>query len=185
MGIIIEKIGVSNVRDVNACDSEFTIDARLVLHVEDDEIHYRVVKTANVTKQYQNDDIDPITYVDNPDKTIFFAGVNGQLAGQIVLRKNWNHFAYVEDIVVDTKFRRQGIGEKLISQAKQWAREHNLAGIMLETQNNNVGACKFYERCGFQLGGFDKYLYKGINPETDEIALYWYLLFEGTPLKSA
>jgi ribosomal protein S18 acetylase RimI-like enzyme len=66
-------------------------------------------------------------------------------------------------------------------QAKQWTRERNLAGIMLETQNNNVSACKFYENCGFRLEGFDKYLYKSINRETDEVALYWYLLFEEAP----
>ena len=78
------------------------------------------------------------------------------------------------------KFRRQGVGKALIVQARQWAQERNLAGIMLETQNNNVGACMLYERCGFRLGGVDKYLYKGINSETDEVALYWYVLFDGT-----
>ena len=68
------------------------------------------------------------------------------------------------------------MAKNLFCQAKQWARERNLAGIMLETQNNNVSACKFYERCGFRLEGFDQYLYKGVNLETDEIALYWYLI---------
>ncbi len=48
---------------------------------------------------------------------------------------------------------------------------------MLETQDNNVGACKFYESCGFQLKGFDTSLYKAIDQVKNEIALYWYLLF--------
>jgi ribosomal protein S18 acetylase RimI-like enzyme len=48
---------------------------------------------------------------------------------------------------------------------------------MLETQNNNLPACRFYEHCGFTLSGFDRNLYKGINKDTEEIALYWYLLF--------
>jgi streptothricin acetyltransferase len=47
---------------------------------------------------------------------------------------------------------------------------------MLETQNNNVGACKLYEACGFTLGGFDRYLYRGEMPDTREIALFWYLM---------
>ena len=52
-----------------------------------------------------------------------------------------------------------------------------LPGIMLETQNNNVAACRFYESCGFHLGGFDRELYRGITPDTDETALFWYLIF--------
>jgi streptothricin acetyltransferase len=58
-----------------------------------------------------------------------------------------------------------------------WARDRQLAGVMLETQNNNVAACRLYESCGFQLGGFDRCLYQGLHPGTHEIALYWYLLF--------
>jgi ribosomal protein S18 acetylase RimI-like enzyme len=63
-----------------------------------------------------------------------------------------------------------------VAEAIDWAKTKLLAGIMLETQNNNVAACRFYERCGFKLGGFDRYLYKGISKNTEEIALYWYLL---------
>ena len=45
---------------------------------------------------------------------------------------------------------------------------------MAETQDNNVPACKFYESYGFKLGGFDKYLYKGIDKTNNEIAIFWY-----------
>jgi streptothricin acetyltransferase len=48
---------------------------------------------------------------------------------------------------------------------------------MLETQNTNVAACLFYRRCGFELGGFDRFLYHAIHPDSDEIALYWYMFF--------
>jgi len=64
-----------------------------------------------------------------------------------------------------------------MARAVAWAETKQLPGIMLETQNNNVAACRFYERCGFKLGGFDRYLYKGITQSTEEIALYWYLFF--------
>jgi len=181
MGITIKEINTNNVKDVNTCDGEFTIDSRLVLSTEDDEIRYKIVKLPQAKKRYREDDIDYNAYIDNPDKAAFLATDDDRVVGQIILRKNWNNYAYVEDIVVDRKFRRQGIGDRLISQAEKWARERNMAGIMLETQNNNVRACKFYEKCGFQLGGFDKNLYRGIDKGTDEIALYWYLLFGDTP----
>jgi hypothetical protein len=43
---------------------------------------------------------------------------------------------------------------------------------------NNVRACRFYESCDFQLGGFDAYLYSGVQTDTEEIALYWHLAFD-------
>jgi ribosomal protein S18 acetylase RimI-like enzyme len=181
MGIIIQEINRKNAADINKCDGEFIIDARLVLNLENDRIRFHVENMTPVRKRYQQDQIDPGNYQENPNQTIFFAYMDGQLAGQVILRKNWNNFAYVEDIVVDLKFRRRGIGKALILQAKKWARERRLAGIMLETQNNNVGACKLYEHCGFQLAGLDRFLYKGLHPDTYEIALYWYWLFEPFP----
>jgi ribosomal protein S18 acetylase RimI-like enzyme len=181
MRITIEQINAKNIRDVSKCEAEFIIDAKLVLQVENDEIGYSIMKVPSTHKKYGKDDIDYTTYIDNLDKVIYLGYVDGQIAGQIILRKNWNRYAYIEDIAVDVKFRRQGIGKGLILEAKRWAQELNLAGIMLETQNNNVIACKFYESCDFQLRGFDTYLYKGINSDTDEVALYWYLVFGEAP----
>jgi ribosomal protein S18 acetylase RimI-like enzyme len=84
----------------------------------------------------------------------------------------------VEDIVVDRQFRRRGVGERLMARAVMWAKEKGLAGIMLETQDNNVAACQLYEKWGFVLGGFDPYLYRGLERNKDESALYWYLVFD-------
>jgi streptothricin acetyltransferase len=182
MRITVEEINARNVRDIGKCDGEFIIDAKLVLCVENDEIRYTITEVPRTRKRYVKDDVDYDSYIDNPNKTVYLAYVEGQIAGQIVLRKNWNRYACIEDIVVDVRFRRRGIGKELISQAKRWAKERNLAGLMLETQNNNVRACKFYESCGFRLRGFDMHLYKGITRDTDEVALYWYLVFEEAAL---
>ena len=48
---------------------------------------------------------------------------------------------------------------------------------MLETQDDNVPACTLYASCGFVLSGFDRDVYKAINPNTREAALFWYLIF--------
>ena len=91
--------------------------------------------------------------------------------------ENWNRFAIIWDLAVEPSFRRQGVGRRLIEHALRWARDRGLPGVMLETQNINVAACRLYARCGFELGGFDGYLYRGVAPGTREIALFWYLLF--------
>ena len=177
MEIVIKELDAINVQQVNQCDGTFLVDSILGLHVADGKISYTIATIPSFYKRYPNDDIDCTAYMGHPDKIVCFAYADGQLAGQIILHKHWNNYAYVADIAVDVKFRKLGIGRTLMSQAVQWAKSKNLPGIMLETQNNNVGACRFYERFGFQLGGFDRLLYKGLNGDTEEIALYWYLVF--------
>ena len=176
--ITIQEIDQQNVAHVNQCNGRFLVNAKLDLHVANGEINYTILKASPYEKHYDYDDIDYTTYIGHPAKTAFLAYVDEQLAGQIILRKNWNNYAYIEHIAVDAKFRQQGLGRALIARAIEWAKAKNLPGIMLETQNNNVAGCKLYESCGFKLGGFDRYLYRGLAPETDEIALYWYLIFD-------
>ena len=176
MAITIEEYSAQNHRDLNRCDASFTVDAKLVLHGRDDSLSYTVVSIPPYTKHYPPQD-EHTTYLAQRDKGIFLAYVDGQLAGQIVIFKNWNGYAYVDDLAVDSAKRRCGVGRALMQQAITWAKARQLPGIMLETQNVNVAACRFYEQCGFVLGGFDRFLYRGLDPKTEEIALYWYLLF--------
>ncbi len=177
MNITLQQLDEQNFRDVNRCDGTFTVDARLVLQAENDVIHYTVVSVPSYQKRYPAEELDYPTYLHHPDKAIFCAYADGQLAGQVIVRKYWNRFAYIDDIAVDVSFRRLGVGRALLQHAVTWARARQLAGVMLETQNNNIAGCRLYESCGFKLGGFDRYLYQGLQPDTDEVALYWYLLF--------
>ena len=87
MGIIIEEINANNKNDVNKFDDEFLIDAKFVLYVFDDDILYKGVETPQTKKRYQSDEINSIAYNDNPNKAIYFAYVDEQIAGQIVLPK--------------------------------------------------------------------------------------------------
>jgi len=174
MELVIKEVDETNYNDVGTCNGEFIVDSQLILHAENNKIHYTVIDRPTAKKRYEQDEVDYSTFKDKLERTVFLAYVGGKVAGQIDLRKNWNKYAYVEGLVVDLNFRRLGIGQALISQAKRWALERQLPGIMLETQNNNVRACKFYEGCGFKISGFDNNLYKGIDAKTDEVALYWY-----------
>ena len=166
-----------SIKDVNQVNGVFTIDSRLHIQIEDDRITYSREDVCPYEKRYNIDERDLKSYISNSDRAIFLAYVDHHVVGQIIIRKNWNKYAYIEDLIVDVAYRRQGIGVTLLEQAKRWAKEKKLPGIMLETQNNNVAACILYESFGFTLEGVDFYLYKGLNPSTDEIALYWYYFF--------
>jgi streptothricin acetyltransferase len=178
MELLIKQVDETSIGVVGKIDGRFVIDSQLVLRAEDNRIHYTVIDLPPREKRYRQEEIDHSAHIADQEDAIFLAYVDGHLAGQIILRKNWNSYAYVDDIAVDVDFRRQGVGRALIDQAKQWARQTGRPGIMLETQNNNVQACRFYESCGFRIGGFDSMLYRGIDGETDEVAVYYYFYFE-------
>ena len=117
MAITLCELNEQNIQDVNKCDGVFTVESKLVLQAENDVIRYTIVSVPPYQKRYAYDEIDYSTYLANPDKTIFFAYMDDRLAGQIILLKYWNQYAYIEDIAVDGHFRRCGVGQALMDQA--------------------------------------------------------------------
>ena len=110
------------------------------------------------------------------------AGASRGVAGYLIASRSWNNCAQIDDFAVDRGQRRAGVGRMLMAEAIAWAREMGLAAVRAETQSNNVAACRFYERLGFSLGGFDRYLYAGLDaPARFETALFWYLSLERQP----
>lgn len=128
-------------------------------------------------KIYPREDRDLSGYIDARDKAVFLA-VSDRVEGQITLKSNWNNFAYVEELYVSESARGQGIGRRLVERAEDWAAERRLKGLMLETQDLNLAACRFYAKTGFQIGGADTLLYEGLGTEVaEERAIFWYKIF--------
>jgi streptothricin acetyltransferase len=127
-------------------------------------------------KTYSNDEEQWEDYIDNPDKEIFLYYDNNSCVGQVRLRRNWNRYAFIEDIAVSKSHRRYGIGAKLISKAIEWAKANELCGLMLETQDTNLLACRFYSKLGFQIGSVDTMLYAN-SDNAKEKAVFWYKKF--------
>lgn len=127
------------------------------------------------TKTYPNDAYDPMGYVDNPDQAAFLAMREGECVGSIRVCKRWNGNAFIDDLAVDKAHRGKGVGRGLMDAAVEWGRENGLHGVSLETQDNNLLACRFYLRYGFRLGGIDQSVYHKFESR-GETALYLYLL---------
>ena len=167
----IIKAGANQAIRLNRTESRFLVESELILNLSGGRLGYEVVAVAPYEKVYPP--TEPVGESTKPGVS-FVAQSESRVVGRIEICRNWNDFAYVNHLVVESAFRRSGIGCALVQQAIEWSQSERLAGVMLETQNNNVAACKLYEHCGFRLSGFDQDLYRGRDPDTREIALFWY-----------
>lgn len=79
------------------------------------------------------------------------------------------------DIRVDDMYKGQGVGQQLFNMAKEWSKEQGFKQMKIECQNNNVHACRFYQKQGAILGKIDEYAYYKYEDVKDEIQFIWYL----------
>jgi streptothricin acetyltransferase len=102
------------------------------------------------------------------------AEYNGHLVGLLDLEIHyWNDTVNLINLMIDVDYRRNGLGRRLWHRALDFAKQAEVRGIMIETQNTNVAACRFYERMGCALVGINEVLYTNDGPRT-EIAIFWF-----------
>jgi GNAT superfamily N-acetyltransferase len=79
--------------------------------------------------------------------------------------------AILWDVRVSPEERGRGVGTALFRAAEAWAIARGCRQLLIETQNINVGACKFYARQGCTLAAAHRMAYPGLP---NEIQLLWY-----------
>jgi len=173
----IVEMNAKNVSDINAANQPFEVIGRLVPSFYDGAWSFseRLYQKA-YHKSYPNDEEHYADYIGHPEKIVYFYYDGKACAGQIRLRKNWNRYAFIEDIAVAAFHRGRGVGSKLIEKAREWAQAKGLLGFMLETQDVNLLACRFYHKLGFKIGGVDTMLYANFD-NANERAVFWYQKF--------
>jgi ribosomal protein S18 acetylase RimI-like enzyme len=178
MEIVIHKTDMPNAPKANMFSRKFIVKSRIVLEIVNEDLTYSVADVEPYERDIPAQDTD-YGFDNTSAPVVFFAEADraAKPAGRIRMVTWWNQFAYVDDLAVNPEYRGAGVGRALLEREIQWARENNFPGVMLETQDDNVPACKLYQSCGFVLSGFDRSVYKVINPNKKETALYWYLVF--------
>ena len=86
--------------------------------------------------------------------------------------------AVLWDIRVHPDHRRRGIGTALIGRAAGWAKEQGCTQLKIETQTNNVRACRFYASRGCRLVAIDRHAYAGYTRDrrvAAEVMVIWCL----------
>jgi GNAT superfamily N-acetyltransferase len=113
---------------------------------------------------------------DRPDETYQRVAVDEEtkrLVGLLDVEiQAWNNTALLWNLMIDLDYRGQGLGRRLWHRAVEFAQQSEVRAIMIETQNTNIPACKFYARMGCQLIGMNELFYTNDGQNT-EIALFW------------
>ena len=129
---------------------------------------------------------DPLRLLANPNAACFLAFVDGQPAGQGIVRLGAHRLCELIDLRVDSRFRRQGAGTQLIAASLQWTRAKARAGLRAELTDGQPVACQFMEKVGFTLGGVDRLWHSALPdqqelvPAMRESVLVFYKLFPQT-----
>lgn len=125
-----------------------------------DEDNHVVTKSDNIGDRNQNKTAASDTDIDREHSS-------GSLAGFALLRCFDD--AELIRIAVDTTFRRQGIGEQLLSDLLQEVRKRDINDIFLEVRSSNEAAIGLYTKAGFINAGVRKGYYS--NPTEDAIIM--------------
>ena len=101
---------------------------------------------------------------------IMVAESEGQIAGFSVFYLTPPE-SELPDIVVDEKFRGQGLGRQLLTKSLEELAARDVDTIFLEVRVSNTPARRLYESFGFEEIGTRKYFYS--NPVEDAICMRW------------
>lgn len=63
-------------------------------------------------------------------------------------------YAYIKDLYVIPQWQNKGYGKKLLMHTLRTMRNSGYMNAVLQTADSNFGACRFYERFGFEKREF-------------------------------
>jgi GNAT superfamily N-acetyltransferase len=93
--------------------------------------------------------------IENENIRYFVAKDNDKIIGSCYiiiipnLTYNGKSIGYIENVITDEKYRRKGIGKKIVKMAINYAKEENCYKVVLQSGIKRTTAHKFYEAIGF------------------------------------
>lgn len=172
--IEVREIGAACKADINIPNEPFALFGRMVPSYTEEQWGYRTVlfDEKNVSEMCfpdENYDYDAMK-----ENHVFLGAYDGgKCVGLAILRDEWLKYMYLYDLKVSRVCRGQGVGRALIEKAKEIAGARGYIGLYTQGQDNNLGACEFYIKTGFHIGGLDTNVYKGTSQEGKADILFY------------
>jgi len=89
------------------------------------------------------------------------ANVNNDVTGFIIAQLELDSdrlFGHIITINVAAAYRRKGIGTRMLSEIETILKQKGIGEIQLEVREDNSGALKLYQKCGYQrIGKLENY----------------------------
>ncbi len=167
-------------KDIEQClqlDSSFHTEHvwQMTIREESEETHItlRQQRLPRPLDADHNVDVQRLKNTIDPKQCfiVLKESTSNNLLGYLSMRVDLAYrIAYLHDLVIDTPYRRQRLGSRLINVAQLWANEQELNRIIFEVATINYPAIEFAKSQGFMYSGFnDQYL------PNQEIALFYNL----------
>lgn len=113
----------------------------------EEDFDFNQDKQTNGLNQLLNSDKDCILVAHFHDDTKVLGMCTVQT---LISTAEGGRVGLLEDLIVVSDFRNQGIGAKLIDKAVDWAERQDLKRLQLLADKNNRPALSFYEQHGWQ-----------------------------------
>lgn len=113
---------------------------------------------------------DPFSLADDwADNALMLAALSGDNpVGYLVVVEPRPAVAWITDVVVSPRLRRQGIASSMLLAAQKWAQERNTRRLFLEMQSKNHPAIRMAQKHGYEFCGYNDHYYS-----TQDIALFF------------
>lgn len=169
----IRQITQENMADLNLKNEPFEMPGRCIPELKNGVWTYRVEPFETVqTMTFPDEGYD---FEEQANKGVIFGAYeNGQCIGVAIYHDAWFKYMYLYDLKVNASARGMGVGKALIRAGYEAARERGYSGIYTQAQDNNLNACMFYLKTGFQIGGFNNRVYEGTAQE-GKADIFFYL----------
>jgi len=169
----------ADLSDLNACiaiDPSFQTDYVWQMEERDDGtdifITFRPARLPRTMPVAYPRGLDNLPEIWNRDGCFLVAETeDGEISGFLsMIVQDWHNSGWIQHLIVDQRYRRQGIGSALLGAAVQWAREQGLSRLVIEVQTKNYPAIRFCQKHGFAFCGFNDRYYAN-----QDIALFFAL----------
>lgn len=143
-----------NIRRAVRSDSESL--ERLYTQLEKDAVYYQPEHFVMSGKGARISD----GLFESDTQAVYVAEVGGEVVGfvHILLMESKNiaclkreKNVYIQDMVVDEKYRSKGTGTLLMGAVKQYGRDHSASFVRTQVFPKNEDGLRFYRRNGFEV----------------------------------
>ena len=170
----IRVITRENQADINIKNEPFSLFGRMIPSYINEKWEYKVERLdeKDVTEMcFPDENYD---FEEMAGNSVFIGAYDGEnCVGLAIMQTGFFKYMYLYDLKVNRDYRRKNVGAMLIEKAKEIAVAQGYRGIYTQGQDNNLGACLFYLKNGFVIGGLDTQVYKGTSQENKKDILFY------------